>query len=322
MLTLAALEDAATVVYNHMTPTPLYNWPLLDQYTGCQVMVKHENHAPTGSFKARSALVFMEAMRRIHPTGSSFITATRGNHGLSLAWAAQVFGFQMALVMPQGVSPEKVAMAQAHGAFVIEHGMRFEDAQAHAQALAAEGRHAPVPAFHTDLVRGCGTYALELFRAGPAPDAIFVPIGLGNGLCGVLAARAVFRAPTRVIGVVSDRAPVYARTLMGQAMPAEPGLPTFAEGLNVTVPDAEALATIRAGVDHLVEVSDDDVAEAIRLLFRTTHNVAEGAGAAALAGLRKEQDEWAGKRVAVILCGQNIERRAMRDILAGRTPTA
>ncbi|MDX5592471.1 threonine dehydratase [Pseudovibrio sp. SPO723] len=322
MLTLAALEEAATTVYRHMAPTPLYGWPLLDQHAGCQVLVKHENHAPTGSFKARGSLVYMEAMARQHPSGTSFITATRGNHGLSMAWAAKIYGFHVASVVPQGNSPEQNAAVQAMGAFLIEHGSSFEEAQERAFTISEEARYNSIPSFHMDLVKGSATYAMELFRKAPRLDAVFVPMGLGNGICGVLAAKAIFRAETRVIGVVSENAPAYVRAVESGDMQGAPSKPTFADGLAVADPDPEAAAIIRAGVDHMVQVSDDEIAEAIRILYRATHNLSEGAGAASLAGLMQERAKWAGKRVAIILCGQNIDRHWMHDILAGRTPSA
>jgi|UniRef100_UPI003BAAF77A threonine dehydratase len=318
MLTLAAIEDAADIVYRAMNPTPQYAWPLLGEAIGRKVWVKHENHTPTGAFKVRGGLVMMKGLAERLPSGSGIISATRGNHGQSMAFAAARYGLACTIVVPEGNSREKNAAMRAFGADLIEHGEDFDAAKAHAVMLSEERGLTMVPSFHVDLVRGVATYATEFLRAVKDLDVIYVPIGLGSGICGVISARDVLNRKTKVVGVVSDQADAYARSFESGTLTDTASAATFADGMAVRCPDEAALAVIRAGAEDVVRVSDDQIAEATRLYYRATHSLAEGAGAAALAALMN--DTHRGETTGVILSGQNIDADLMARVLAGETP--
>lgn len=318
MLTLAAIEDAADIVYRAMSATPQYAWPALAAEVGRTVWVKHENHTPTGAFKVRGGLVMLHELSRRLPRGAGIVSATRGNHGQSMAFAAARVGLRCTIVVPHGNSPEKNAAMRAFGAELVEHGADFDAAKAHAAALADDRNLVMVPSFHADLVRGVATYAMEFLRAVPDLDVVYVPIGLGSGICGMISARDALNRRTRIVGVVSERADAYARSLESGRPTETDSAATFADGMAVRCPDETALAVIRAGAEDVVRVSDDAVAEAIRLLYRTTHNVAEGAGAAALAALVGDRPR--GSTAGVVLCGQNIDSHRLREVLGGGTP--
>lgn len=320
MFPLEEIEAAARLVHRHMPPTPQYAWPTLANRFGAEVWVKHENDGPTGAFKARGGVTFIDWLRRTHPESPGVITATRGNHGQSQARAAVAAGLRAVIYVPKGNSPEKNAAMQAFGAELREEGDDFDAARLAAMDAAGREGLFPVPPFHPELVRGVATYGLELFRAAPPLEAVYVPIGCGSGICGVIAARDALGLATEVIGVVSDRA-------AGAKLSAEAGrvietdsARTFADGMAVRVPVAEALAIYGKGAARILAVGDDDVAEAIRVLYTDTHNLAEGAGAAALAGLMQERDRQRGKRVAVILSGGNIDAGKLALALTGTTP--
>ncbi|WP_310621287.1 threonine dehydratase [Flexibacterium corallicola] len=321
MLTLAALENARDVVGAHMAPTPLYSWPSLNAAMKCEVYVKHENYAPTGSFKVRSALVYAHHMRKHYHQKTNLIAATSGNQGLGLAFAARKYGLQVAIVVPQGTSSEVSDALQTHGAFVIEHGQSLEEAQEFAASLSEESHKFTVPAFSAELVAGTGTYALELLRARPKVDAIFVPIGLGTGICGLICARELLGLKIPIYGVVAEGADTYARSFERGALISVGSTNTFAKGIAVNAPNPEALAIIRELAEDIIRVSDSQIAEAVRTMFQTTHTLCEGAAAASLAGLSSHGNKWKGKRVVIIHCGQNIERSQISAILQGRTPT-
>lgn len=317
MFTLAELEAAVQLVRATLAPTPQIAWPLLKARFGAEVVVKHENHTPIGAFKVRGGLAYFERLKRTKPGVRGVVSATRGNHGQSLAFAGSRAGVAVTIVVPRGNSAEKNAAMRAFGAELVEQGRDFDEAKARAETLAAERGLEYAPSFDPVLVAGVATYAYELFGAEPGLDAVYVPIGLGSGICGVIGARDVLGLKTRVFGVVSERANAYRLSFRsGKVEKTESSL-TFADGMAVRVPDAAALEHIRRGAEDVIEVSDDEIAEAIRILFTDTHNSAEGAGAAALAGFMKRN---AGKRVAVILTGQNIDRPLMQEVLAGRTP--
>ena len=322
MFTLAELEAALGVVHAAMPPTPQFAWPLLRQRTGVDVVIKHENHTPTGAFKVRGGLVYADRLKRERPHVKGVITATRGNHGQSLAFACARAGVPCIVVVPFGNSTEKNAAMRAFGAELIEHGRDFDEAREHAVEIAAERGYEYGKSFDKDLVLGVATYAHELFSAEPELDAVYVPIGLGSGICGMIGARDALGRKARVIGVVSDRANAYRLSLdAGRLVPTNSAL-TFADGIAVRVPDAQALAILQAGMEHLVEVTDDEIAEAIRVLYTDTHTLAEGAGAAALAALLRECANLQGQRVAVVVSGQNIDRPWMATVLTGGTPVA
>jgi threonine dehydratase len=321
MFTRHELEDAARFVHGHMTPTPHYNWPLLAEATGANVWVKHENHTATGAFKLRGAFTFMDWLTRTHPDTPGICTATRGNHGQGQAMAATAAGLRAKVYVPHGNSVEKNAAMRAYGAELIEHGADFDSARAEAYRVArAEGLFI-VPPFHRELVRGVATYAWEFLTALPDLDTVYVPIGCGSGICGVISARDALGLSTRVVGVVSEHALTAKLSFEAGALVPTDTARTFADGIAVREPVAEALEVYHAGADRIVSLTDTEIADAVRLYFHATHNVAEGAGAAPLAALMKERDQMQGRKVGVILCGGNIDTAWFQDILAGKTPT-
>ncbi len=320
LFTLAEIEAALPVVRTAVPPTPQYAWPQLAVRTGAEVFVKHENHTPIGAFKVRGGLVYLDRLRREQPQLAGIVSATRGNHGQSLAFAAQRAGVAAAIVVPRGNSVEKNAAMRAFGAELIEHGRDFDEARERAAAIARERGYALVPPFHRDLVIGVATYAYEFFNAVRELDSVYVPIGLGSGICGMIGMRDALGLATRIVGVVAQNANAYARSFAAGKVVATDTAHTFADGLAVRVPDATALAVIRAGADRIVEVSEGELVEAIGIYFSDTHTAAEGAGAAALAALLKERARMQGRRVGLVLSGQNIDRTVMSDVLAGRVP--
>ncbi|MDP6883900.1 MAG: threonine dehydratase, partial [Rhodospirillales bacterium] len=283
--TLDDIEKAAEVVYAHMAPTPQINWPLLGRRSGAEVWVKHENHTPIGAFKVRGGLVFMDWLRRDHPDVAGVITATRGNHGQSIAFAAKRVGVTATVVVPRGNNPEKNAAMEALGAELIEHGRDFDAASGHAAELAEARGLFRLPSVAAPLVRGVATYALEFLRAVPDLDTVYVPIGLGSGICGMISARDGLGLKTRVVGVVAEEAAAYARSFAAGKVVETDSADTLADGMAVRVPNAEALALIMAGVDDVISLSEDAILDAMGHYFTDTHNLAEGAGAAPLAAL-------------------------------------
>ena len=320
MFTLAEIESAMPVVRASVPPTPQYAWPLLRAHTGVDVVVKHENHTPIGAFKVRGGLVYFDRMKRERPQVKGIVTATRGNHGQSLAFAGARAGVGVTIVVPHGNSSEKNGAMRALGAELIEHGRDFDEAKEQAVRIADERGLEFAPSFHHDFVVGVATYAHELLTAVDEIDTVYVPIGLGSGICGVIGTRDLLGLKTKVVGVVAAAANCYRLSVeAGRVVHTNSAL-TFADGMAVRVPDATALDVIRRGTERIVEVSDDEIAEAIRVLYSATHNCAEGAGAAALAALMKERDRLQGRRAAVIVSGQNIDRPWMQTVLAGGTP--
>ena len=316
-LSLHDIESAARIVYSAMPATPQYCWPLLCEELGAEVWVKHENHTPVGAFKLRGGLVYFADLAS-NSTVKGVISATRGNHGQSVGLAAWLHGLSARVVVPHGNSIEKNAAMRALGVDLIEHGDDFQAAREHAGRLADElGLHL-VPSFHPLLVSGVASYALELFRAVRDLSTVYVPIGLGSGICAMVAARDALGLKTEVVGVVSAQAPAYAVSFTAREIREAPVTTTLADGMACRTPQPEALEVIWRGVDRIVEVSDSEVAEAIRILFTCTHNAAEGAGAAALAAARQERSRLAGRRTAVVLSGGNIDRALLADVLANR----
>jgi len=317
MLSLSDVEDAAAVVYAVMPPTPQYAWPLLAKRAGCEVWVKHENHTPTGAFKVRGGLVYMDRLKRTQADVAGVISATRGNHGQSIALAAAKVGVAATIVVPNGNSVEKNAAMRAFGAELVEAGHDFDSARVTAMQLAGERGLSMVPSFHRDLVCGVATYALELFRAAPPLDTVYVPIGLGSGICGVIAVRDALGLATKVVGVVSTEAPAYALSFAAGKVVATNSADTMADGMAVRGPDQDALNIILKGADRIVQVSDAEVAAAMRAYYEDTHQLTEGAGAASLAALMQERERFRGKRVGLILSGGNIDRPLYLRALAG-----
>ncbi len=307
MFDLAQLECAYEIVGRAVPPTPAHAWPLLAERLGTAVIVKHENHTPIGAFKVRGGLVYVDRLTRDHPQTRGLITATRGNHGQSIAFAGRRHGLPVTIYVPHGNSIEKNRAMAAFGAHLVEHGSDFQEAREEAFRHAArEGLHM-VPSFHRDLVLGVATYALELFRAVSDLDVLYVPIGQGSGICGCILARELLGAKTEIVGVQSTEAPSYALSFAAGTVVTTNSSNTRADGMATRVPDREALEIIRKGASRIVRVTDDEVAAAIRHLWTDTHNLAEGAGAAALAAALQEKDRLAGRRVGLVLTGGNID---------------
>ena len=315
-LTRKNLEQAAQLVHSAMPPTPQYAWPLLCERAGGEVWVKHENHTATGAFKIRGGLVMLDSLKRAKPALAGVVSATRGNHGQSLAFAGRRHGVRTVIVVPRGNSPDKNAAMRAWGAELIEHGRDFDEAREHAAALAATQGLESIGPFHAELVAGVGSYALELFSAVAELDAVYVPIGCGSGICGLIAWRDALGLATRIIGVVSENADCYALSFEAGKPVETPSANTFADGMAVRVPVPAALEMIRAGAERIIRVSDHEVRAAVRHYYTDTHNLIEGAGAAPLAALLKDRARKGG-RFAVIASGGNIDREACIAALSG-----
>ena len=314
---LDEIRDSQKLIYELMQPTEQISWPLLNQLLGAHVWVKHENHTPIGAFKARTAVVYAAELFKRSTGVKGLITATRGNHGQSVALAGKRFKVPVTIVVPHGNSSEKNAAMRGQGANLIEFGSDFQDAREHAQKLAAEQGLHFVPPFHRDFLKGVGTYWLELFSAVPDLDVAYVPIGMGSGICAGCAVRNGMNLKTKLVGVVSEGAPANALSFAA-GKPVSASVTTrIADGIALRIPDEEALEIMLKNVDHVVTVSDDEVREAMRIYFTATHNTAEGAGAAALAGALKERSNIAGKRAALILTGGNVDREVFASVLAG-----
>ncbi len=314
--TLNDLEAASAIVYRTMAPTPQYRWPLLEERAGGEVWLKHENHAPTGAFKIRGGLVYLQMLAEGEQRVDGIVTATRGNHGQSIALAARSTGVPVLVVVPHNNAADKNAAMRALGAEVVEFGGDFQEAAEEADRIAASRGLHRIPTFHEKLVSGVATYTLELLRAVPALEALYVPIGQGSGFCGALAAKAALSHKAEVIGVVSTGAPAYARSLEAEKLVSCPVTTELADGMACRTPNESALRLMRDAGIRIVEVSDEQIEDAIRLLFATTHNIAEGAGAAATAALLADENlKRKGPRAAV-LSGQNIDSGVAGRILS------
>ncbi|MSP82334.1 MAG: threonine dehydratase [Alphaproteobacteria bacterium] len=305
---LAEIDAAAAIVYRHMQPTPQIAWPLLAERAGCEVWVKHENHTPIGAFKVRGGLVYLDDLKRREPELPGIIGATRGNHGQSLALAARAYGIPCTLVVPHGNSVEKNRAMRAFGAELIETGHDFQAAYEASQARAGERGLHLVASFHPLLIAGVATYARELLMAVADLDVVFVPIGLGSGICGMIAARDALGLKTEVIGVVAENAPAYLHSFREKRPVSTNSANTLADGMACRVPVAEAVAAINRGAADIIAVSEAEILAAMQCYFSDIHNIAEGAGAAPLAALLKTKERWKGRRVGVILSGGNLDR--------------
>jgi len=314
-ISVATFEETVRTVHAVMPPTPQYNWPLLSARTGCEVWVKHENHTPTGAFKIRGGVIYVDGLSRWQPDSLGVIAATRGNHGQSVACAAARRGLTSVVVVPHGNSVEKNAAMRAQGAEIIVHGNDFQEALEYSERLSVERGLHRFPSFHPLLVRGVGTYAFEFLSAVLDLDTIYVPIGMGSGICGAIAARDALGLNTKVVGVVASSAPAYALSFELNKLVVTNSAETMADGLACRVPVMEAMEVIWAGADRVVRVSDEAIRSAIRHYYTDTHNLAEGAGAAPLAALLQERDKMAGKRVGVVLTGGNIDRTVYQAVL-------
>jgi len=317
--TKTRVAEAMDLVHRVFPGTPQYAWPLLAERTGAEVWVKHENHTPIGAFKVRGGLVFMDDLTKHGPAGG-LITATRGNHGQSIALAARRYGLNATIVVPHGNSVEKNAAMRSFGADLVEHGEDFQESLEYCRDRAAADHLTMVPSFHPLLVAGVATYAMELFQEAGELDTIYVPIGLGSGICGVLTARAALGYKTEVVGVVNEAAAAYALSFEQGRPVSTNSANTMADGMACRVPNAEALEIILGHADRIVRVTDAEIKEAMRAYFTDTHQIAEGAGAASLAALMQERGTQAGKRVGVILSGGNVDRPLFQSVLAEAGP--
>lgn len=314
------VESARAIVHATVPPTPQYAWPLLRERLGFTMWVKHENHTPAGAFKVRGGLTYFDGLVRNAPRLAGVVAATRGNHGQSVGWAARRYGLAATIVVPHGNSVEKNAAMRALGVTLVEHGDEFQTAREHAIALAAERGLHMVPSYHRELVRGVMTAWIEFFESfprGEEPDVVYIPIGLGSGFCAAAAARAYCGARSRLVGVVSAHATTYLDSFRaGRVVPAAVGT-HIADGMACRIAEDEALQVVLREAEDIVAVTDDEVAEAMRVLFADTHNVAEGAGAAALAAAMQQRERWAGRSVGVALTGGNVDTALFARVLAG-----
>lgn len=322
LFTLDELASAAAIVRTFMPETPTHAWPLLAARIGAEVVVKHENHTPTGSFKVRGGLVYVDALRRAGLGPNGLVTATRGNHGQSVALAAARNDISSVIVIPEGNSAEKNAAMTAFGGRLITAGKDFDESRAVAMEMEHKHGYHFVPSFHRELVKGVATYALELFTSCADLDVVYVPIGMGSGICGLITVRDLLGLKTAIVGVVAENAPAFALSFAaGHPVPTRSAR-TFADGMACRLPELEALEIIKKGAARVIRVTEDEIAEAIRIYLAATHNLAEGAGAAPLAALMKEKHRYAGKRVGLILSGGNIDTPVLAHILRGQTPAA
>lgn len=318
MISLPSLDEivaATDIVRRVMPPTPTYCWPLACERTGTELWLKHENHTPVGAFKLRTAAVYIDWLLRSCSNPPGLVAATRGNFGQGIAAAAAQRGLRTLIVVPEGNSPEKNRAMRALGAELIVRGNDFQSAAECAARIALERQWQMIPSFHPMLVHGAATIASELFAAVPPLDTLYLPIGLGSSICGAVAARDALRLTTRIVGVVASASPSYALSFRARRVVAHPAETRIADGVACRVPDAEALEVILRGVERVIEVDDDDIEEAMRMLYEDTHNIVEGAGALAFAGLMRDRKRVAGRRVGAVLTGGNVDRQVFARVL-------
>ena len=313
---LQDIEAAAEVVYRDFAPTPQYRWGLLSERLGTDCWLKHENHTPVGAFKIRGGLTYFDQLTRRGALPREVISATRGNHGQSMGWAARRHGVACTIVVPRGNSLEKNAAMRALGVTLVEHGDDFQEAREHALHLAQERGAHMVPSFHPDLLRGVATYWWEFLRAVPQLDVVYVPIGQGSGACSAIAAKRALGHGVRIVGVVSRHATTYADSIAAGRVIEAPVTTQLADGMACRVADQAALDILIPHLDHVVQVSDTEVAAAMRALFTDTHNVAEGAGAAALAAALQERESLRGQCVGLALTGGNVDAPVFSEVLS------
>lgn len=308
------MEAAADLVHGAIGASPQIAWPLLSQRIGAEAWVKHENHLPTGAFKVRGGLTYIDHLRREQPNVRGVIAATRGNHGQSIAFAARQFGLPCVVVVPHGNSRSKNAAMRAYGAELIEAGDDFQAAYEATQAIAEERKLHFVRSFHPALVEGVATYGWELMRAVPDLATIYVPIGLGSGICGTIAARDLLGLKAEIVGVVAENAAAYALSFEARRPVSTNSADTIADGVACRVPAEEALEIIWRGAARVLRVSEDEIKVAMRTYFADTHNVAEGAGATPLAAALKDKGRRPGK-VGLILSGGNVDTDVYAQVL-------
>jgi threonine dehydratase len=313
---LAQIRDAQMVVYRHMPPTPQYSWPLLNDRLRAEAWIKHENHTPVGAFKLRGALVYMDWLKQTQPALTGVVAATRGNHGQGVGMAARLADLRAVIVVPHGNSREKNRAMLAQDVELVEHGQDFQESLEFARRLADDLDFAMVDSFHERLVMGTATYALEFFEGAPPLDTVYVPIGLGSSISGMAAARNALNLKTEIVGVVAAQSPSYSLSFQQKRIVEAPSQTAIADGLACRVPNPLAMEVIWENVARIVEVTDSEIASAMRVIYEDTHNLAEGAGAAAFAGALKEKKRHAGKRIGIVLTGGNVDREVYAEILA------
>ncbi len=313
---LSDIEAAARVVYREFQATPQYRWGLSSQRLGTDCWIKHENHTPVGAFKIRGGLTYFDALKRRHALPAEIISATRGNHGQSIGWAARTNGVACTIVVPQGNSLEKNAAMRALGVTLIEHGADFQESREFAMRLARERGAHMVPSFHAELLSGVSTYWWEFMLAVPQLDVVYVPIGQGSGACAAIAAKLALGRKLRIVGVVSAHATTYADSLAAGRVVESAVTTQLADGMACRIADQSALDVIAPHIDHIVQVTDDEVAQAMRDLFTDTHNVAEGAGAASFAAAMQERSQLKGQVVGTTLCGGNVDGDVFAKVLS------
>lgn len=300
-----------------MPPTPQYSWPLLNQRLGTEAWVKHENHSPVGAFKLRGALVYMDWLKQAEPDLRGVVAATRGNHGQGVGMAARLLGLKAAIIVPKNNSAEKNLAMKAQGVELIEFGYDFQEALVYARALASDREWTMVDSFHERLVMGTATYALEFFKAAPPLDVIYVPIGLGSSISGVAAARNALGLQTEIVGAVSAESPSYALSFAARRIVEAPATTLIADGLACRTPHTRAMGYIWSNVSRIIEVSDTEISEAMRVYYQDTHNVSEGAAAAPLAAALREASLQQGRRIGLVLTGSNVDMPVFAKVLAG-----
>ncbi|HEV2487807.1 MAG TPA: threonine dehydratase [Terracidiphilus sp.] len=315
--TLSQIHDAQSVVYRYMPPTPQYTWPLINGRVGTEAWIKHENHTPVGAFKLRGALVYLDWLKQTEAELKGVVAATRGNHGQGVGMAALLLGLKAVVVVPHGNSKEKNCAMLAQGVELVEHGQDFQESLEFARTLADKRGLVMIDSFHERLVMGTATYALELFEGAPALDTVYVPIGLGSSICGVTAACNALGLPTEIVGIVAAESPSYALSFKQRKVVEAPSRTWIADGLACRVPNLQAMEIVWDNVARIVEVSDAEISKAMLAYYQDTHNLAEGAGAAALAAALKERDTLHGKRIGIILTGGNVDREIYEAVLAG-----
>jgi threonine dehydratase len=321
MFSLEELAEATAVVRRHVPPTPQYEWPMLSAVAGSTVVVKHENHTPIGAFKVRGGLVYLDRLVRERPEVAGIVSATRGNHGQSLAFAGREYGRSVTIFVPHGNSVEKNASMRALGAEVVEFGEDFQEARERSMVVATERGLEPVPPFQRDLVLGVATYAKELFDGAGPLDTVYVPVGMGSGINALIAVRDLLQLETKIVGVVSEKAPATKLSFEAGTVVTTDSAATFVDGVATRVPDEASIGGILGGAARVIAVSDDATAEAMRIVYRTTHNVAESGGAIGLAGLLSEPPSLRGERSAFVLSGGNVDTEQLHQVLGGTTPS-
>lgn len=315
--TRSEIEQAQRLVYERMTPTPQYTWPLLNQRLGTEAWLKHENHSPVGAFKLRGALVYIDWLKASQPGLKGVAAATRGNHGQGVAMAARLQGLKAAIVVPHGNNSEQSRAIAAQGAELIVHGSDFQASLEHAAVLAAERGYAMVESFHERLVMGTATYAKEFLEGSPALDRVYVPVGLGSSICGMAAARNALGLATEIVGVTAKASPSYAMSFSQHTIVEAAAETKIADGLACRKPNAHAMEIVWKEVSRITQVTEEEIAAAMRALFEDTHNLAEGAGASGVAAALAEKQINQGKRIGIVVTGSNVDLDRYKRVLAG-----